>query len=53
MFLGLVDLVMLELRPQFLLLGNEFVDVSKNVGVFVRVRSHGSSLPDYRVNRGH
>ncbi len=53
MFLGFVDLAMLKLRPEFLLLGNQFVDVSEDVGVFVRVRSHASSLPDYRRNRGH
>ena len=46
MLLRLVDLVMLELRPQFLLLGDQLVDLSENVGVFIRVRSHGSSLPD-------
>jgi hypothetical protein len=27
--------------------------LGENVGVFVWVRSHASSLPDYGVNRGH
>ena len=53
MLLGLVDLAMLELRPQFFLLGDQFIDLGENVGVFVWVRSHASSLPDYGVNRGH
>jgi hypothetical protein len=51
-FLGLVDLVVLQLGAEFVLLGDEFVDLRENVRV-LRVRSHGPSLPDYRVTRGH
>jgi hypothetical protein len=53
MLLGFVDLAVLKLRPQFLLLGNQLIDSSENVSVFIRVCGHPSSLPDYRVNRGH
>jgi hypothetical protein len=38
-----------KLGPQFLLFGNQFVDLGENAGV----RVHPSSLPDYRVKRGH
>ncbi len=53
MLFGFVDLAMLKLCPEILLLGNQFVYLSENVSVFIRVRSHDSSLPDYLVNRGH
>ncbi len=42
--LGLVDLAVLELRPEFLLLGDQLVDLVENVLVF----GHRTSLPDYR-----
>lgn len=51
--LGLVDLAVLQLGAQFLLLGHKFVDLGENVGIFVRVRSHAPSLPDYRGERGN
>ena len=49
MFFGFVDLVVLKLRPQFLLLGDQFVHLRENVGILV----HLASLPDYGGNRGH
>lgn len=42
--LGLVDLAVLKLRPEFLLLGHQLVDLVENVLVF----GHRTSLPDYR-----
>ncbi len=53
MFLGLVDLVMLKPRAEVLLLGDQLVHLGENVGIVVRVRGHGLSLPDYGVSRGH
>ena len=53
MLLGLVDLAVLQLGAQVLLFGHQFVDLGENVGIFVRVRSHALSLPDYRGERGN
>jgi hypothetical protein len=41
--------VVLKLGPQFLLFGDQFVDLGENAGV----RVHPTSLPDYRVKGGH
>jgi hypothetical protein len=43
MLFGLVDVVMLKLRSQLLLLGDELVHFGEDVFVF----GHGSSVPDY------
>ena len=45
-FLRLVDFVMLHLGAEFLLLGDELVDLGENVTILV----HPTSLPDYGVS---